>query len=142
MPPETTDQDEPAALNDHALKAHAIQRPEWAEALIEVESARVAGEIRLLSVRLLLGTTCGSVLLFGVSVAARVAPGVPFGAATPLTTAVIGAVGAALVTAIGTVLGRALRHRSGGTQTTTVSGAVTSGAEPPTEPGSEPGAAR
>lgn len=138
----TTDRDEPAALNDCALKAYAMQQPEWTDALIRVESARMAGQIRLLSVRLLLGTTCGSVLLFCVSVATRVAPGIPFGAATPLASAVIGAVGAAFVTALGAWLGKALRHRSGSTRSTAVNGVATSGAEPPPEPDSGPGAAR
>ncbi|MBG0856338.1 hypothetical protein I2W78_31920 [Streptomyces spinoverrucosus] len=129
-------------LDDCTLKAYAMQRPEWVDALIRVENARVDGEIRLLSVRLLLGTACASLLLFSIAVAARVAPALPFGIATPLTTAVIGATGAALVTVLGAGLGRALRHRSGSTQSGPVSGAGTSGAEPTPGPGAEPGAGR
>lgn len=135
-PDETAGRQESAALDDCTLKPYPMQQPEWTDALIRVESARVAGQIRLPSVRLLLGTTCGSALLFSISVATRVAPGAPLGASTPLATAVIGAVGAALVTALGAWLGRALRHRTG------VSGAPASGAVPPREPGSGPGAAQ
>ncbi|MFF7067959.1 hypothetical protein [Streptomyces pseudovenezuelae] len=124
----------PVPLDDHALKAYAMQRPEWAEALIQVESARVSGEIRLLSVRLLLGTACGSVLLFSVTIATRVAPSVPVGSATPLTTAVIGAVSAAILTALGAGLGRVLRGRLTEARVTSVSGGgVSPGAQRPPE---------
>lgn len=119
-----------------------MQQPDRADSLIRVEKARVDGETRLLSVRLPLGTACASVLLFSITLAGRVAPGLPLGAATPLTTAVIGAVGAAVVTAVGAGLGRALRHRSeGAAQATSVSGAAPSGDQPLPERGSEPGAA-
>ncbi|WP_215454409.1 hypothetical protein [Streptomyces sp. ATCC 21386] len=140
VPPEQTDREEPAELSDSALKAYAMQHPEWAEALIQVESARVAGAVRLLSVRLLLGTACGSVLLFSISVATRFGPGLPLGGVSPLGSAVIGAVGAALVTALGAWLGRLLRHRSADSRNGAVSGGAAAGAEPPPAPGSGPGA--
>jgi hypothetical protein len=140
-PGDSSDQEGPVSLDDCTLKAYAMQQPDWADSLIRVEKARVDGEIRLLSVRLLLGTACGSVLLFSITLASRVAPGIPLGAATPLTTAVIGAVGAAVVTAVGAGLGRALRHRSESAQASSVSGAEPSGNQPLPEPGSEPGAA-
>jgi hypothetical protein len=140
-PAEPTDQEGPVPLDDSTLKSYAMQQPEWTEALIRVESARVDGEIRLLSVRLLLGTACGSVLLFSVTMASRVAAGVPFGAATPLTTAVLGAIGAALVTALGAGLGRTLRLRSENSRVIPVSGSAPSRTEPPPEHGSEPGSA-
>ncbi|ALV36524.1 hypothetical protein AS200_34010 [Streptomyces sp. CdTB01] len=140
LPPGVTDQG-PVPLDDCALKAYAMQQPEWAKALIQVESARVTGEIRLLSVRLLLGTACGSVLLFSVTVAARVAPSVPVGAGTPLTTAVIGAVSAAILTAMGAALGKALRSRSTGTPGGSVSDDASRVPERPSGGGSEPGGA-
>ncbi|MDX3543841.1 hypothetical protein [Streptomyces europaeiscabiei] len=140
VPPERTEPEEPAEPGDSALKAYAVQHPEGAEPLIQVESARVADAARPLSVRLLLGTACGSVLLFSVSVATRVGPGIRPGGASPLTSAVIGAVGAALVTALGAWLGGALRHRSTGSRTATVSGDAALGAEPGRAPGSGPGA--
>ncbi|MGW3287787.1 hypothetical protein ACWDR3_24470 [Streptomyces sp. NPDC001002] len=128
-------------LDDCALKAYAMQRPEWAEALIQVESARVTGEIRLLSVRLLLGTACGSILLFSITVATRVAPSIALGSTTPLTTAVVGAVSAAVLTALGAGLGRTLRNRSTGAPGTSVSGGASGRTEPPPDHGSEPGGA-
>ncbi|MBZ3902834.1 hypothetical protein WB401_00350 [Streptomyces brasiliscabiei] len=140
VPPERADRDEPAEVSDSALKAYAMQNPEWAEALIQVESARVAGAVRLLSVRLLLGTACGSVLLFSVSVATRFGPGLPLGRMSPLGSAVVGAVGAALVTALGAWLGRILRDRSADSRNSPVSGGAAAGAEPPPAPGSGPGA--
>ncbi|MGW7543247.1 hypothetical protein ACWGKQ_19370 [Streptomyces sp. NPDC054770] len=128
-------------LDDTALKAYAMQRPEWAEALIQVENARVAGEIRLLSARLLLGTACGSVLLLSITVAARVAPSIPLGSMTPLSTAVVGAVSAAILTALGAGLGRTLSRRSADAPAAPVSGAAAVSDRPP-EGGSEPGAAQ
>ncbi|WP_320781204.1 hypothetical protein [Streptomyces sp. CRN 30] len=125
-------------LDDHALKAYAMQRPEWAEALIEVENARVAGEIRLVSARLLLGTACGSVLLFSIALATRAAPSVPHGAAAPLATAVIGAFVASVLTALGAALGRALRGRTTSEPAQPVSGGA-AGAPGPPERGSEHG---
>ncbi|MGW0709788.1 hypothetical protein ACWD4G_28175 [Streptomyces sp. NPDC002643] len=142
VPPGSTEEEGPPPIDDHALKAYAMQQSDWADSLIRVENARVDGEIRLLSTRLLLGTACGSVLLFSIAAAARVAPSVTFMAGTPLATVVIGALGAALVTALGAGLGSALRHRSGDAPTTPVNGAATSGAEPAPGPGSEPGAAQ
>ncbi|PZH09534.1 hypothetical protein C1I97_14730 [Streptomyces sp. NTH33] len=130
-----------APLDDNAVKVEAIKQPEWLQGLIELESARVSNEIRLLSVRLLLGTACASVLLLSVATAARVAPSIPFGAATPLTTTVAGAGGAALATALGALLGRALRRRSGGSETGGVNDEARFGAEPSQEHGSGPGAA-
>ncbi|WP_327346654.1 hypothetical protein [Streptomyces europaeiscabiei] len=140
VPPGRTDPEEAVEPGDSALKAYAVQHPEGAEPLIQVESARAADAVRPLSVRLLLGTACGSVLLFSVSVATRVGPGIRPGGASPLTSAVIGAVGAALVTALGAWLGSALRHRSTGSRTAAVSGDAALGAEPDRSPGSEPGA--
>ena len=134
----STDHERPAPLDDCTLKAYAMQQPDWAEALIRVENARVDGEIRLLTTRLLLGTASASILLFSIAVAGRFAPRMPFGAMPPLTTAALGAVGAALVTALGAALGRFLRRRSGYPETGSVSGAATSAAEPSPEPGSEP----
>ncbi|WP_217254178.1 hypothetical protein [Streptomyces sp. AC602_WCS936] len=128
----------PPPLDDCTLKAYAMQRPEWAEALIDVENARVAGEIRLISARLLLGTACGSVLLFSIALATRVAPSLPHGSASPLTTAAIGAFGAALLTALGAGLGRALRGRAASAPAQPVSGGAAE-APRPSERGSERG---
>ncbi|POX46045.1 hypothetical protein C3489_32830 [Streptomyces sp. Ru71] len=130
-----------APLDDNAVKVEAMKQPEWLQALIELESARVSNEIRLLSARLLLGTACASALLLCIAVATRVAPSIPFGAATPLTTTIAGASGAALLTALGAVVGRALRRRSGGSETSGVSDGARLGAEPSQGPGSGPGAA-
>ncbi|MDX3635345.1 hypothetical protein [Streptomyces europaeiscabiei] len=140
VPPERTDPEEHAELGDGDLRAYAVRHPERAEPLSQVESARVADAVRPLSVRLLLGTACGSVLLFSVAVATRVGPGIRLGDASPLASAVIGAVGAALVTALGAWLGSALRHRSTGSRGATVSGDAALGAEPGRAPGSGPGA--
>ncbi|OIJ87213.1 hypothetical protein [Streptomyces colonosanans] len=141
VPPQAgaADDDGPACLDDVTLKACAMQRREWAEALIDVENARVSGEIRLLSVRLLLGTACGSVLLFSIAVSARVAPSLQVGALTPLTTTVLGALGAAVVTALAAGLGRAVRGRSGAPRTPEVSGCAGPVDEPPPQPGPERG---
>jgi hypothetical protein len=125
-------------IDDSTLKAYAMQCPEWANALIDVENARVAGEIRLMSTRLLMGTACGSVLLFSIALASRVAPSLPHGAATPLTTAAIGAFGAALLTALGAGLGRALRGRAAAAPGPPVS-ADASEAQRPSERGAERG---
>lgn len=142
-PPESTnaDEDAPATLDDTTLKACAMQRPEWADALIQVENARVDGEIRLMSVRLLLGTACGSVLLFSIAVSARVAPSIHLGVLTPLTTVVFGGLAAAVVTALAAGIGKALRGRSGTAQPPVVSDPVRPSDEPPSEPGPERGGA-
>lgn len=132
------DEDAPATLDDCTLKAYAMQRREWAEALIEVENARVDGEIRLLTVRLLLGSACGSVLLFSIAVSARVAPSLGLNALTPLTTTVLGALGAALVTALAAGVGGALRGRSGGGRTPEVSGSPTPADDGSPSPADEP----
>ncbi|MET7285233.1 hypothetical protein [Streptomyces sp. NPDC005573] len=131
----------PLAPDDNAIKIEAMKQPEWVQRLIQLEQARASNEIRLLSVRLLLGTACGSFLLLSIALAARVAPGFTFSAGTPLTTAVTGAVGASLVTAVGAGLGRALRRRAEGSGTGGVSDEARSGAEPPQGHGSGPGAA-
>ncbi|MFC3576098.1 hypothetical protein ACFOZ0_22990 [Streptomyces yaanensis] len=136
-PPRTAgpDEDGAAGLDDCALKAYAMQRREWAEALIEVENARVEGEIRLLAVRLLLGTACGSVLLFSIAVSARMAPSLGLDALTPLTTTVLGALGAAVVTALAASVGRALRGRTGAARAPEVSGSPSPADEQPPPPG-------
>ncbi|MFB6956508.1 hypothetical protein ACFCYB_05580 [Streptomyces sp. NPDC056309] len=131
----------PVPPDDNAVKVEAMKEQERVQRLIQLESARVSNEIRLLSVRLLLATTCASVLLLSVAVAARVAPSIPFGAATPLTTTVAGATGAAFVTALSAGLGKALRRRSGGSETGEVSGGVRSEAGPRQGPGPGTGAA-
>ena len=143
VPPETGDTTEDGSdgLDDVALKAGAMQRRDWAEALIDVENARVDGEIPLLAVRLLLGTACGSILLFSLAVSARVAPSLGLGALTPLTTTVLGALGAAVVTALAASAGRALRGRSSGVRTPEVNGSATPPDEPPPQPDPEHGAA-
>jgi hypothetical protein len=133
-----TPQDGAAPLDDTTLKAYAMQRREWADALIDVENARVDGAIRLLAVRLLLGTACGSVLLFAVAVSTRVAPSLGL-ALTPLTTTVLGTLGAAVVTALAAGAGRALRARSRAASTPGVSGSPSPVAEPPPLRGPEPG---
>ncbi|EKX61034.1 hypothetical protein Sipo8835_17260 [Streptomyces ipomoeae] len=140
-PDSAADEDAPAALDDATLKAYAMQRPEWADALIQVENARVDGEIRLLSVRLLLGTACGSVLLFSIAVAARVTPGIRLGVLTPLSTAALGALAAAIVTALAAGIGKALRSRSGAAQSPVVNDPARPSGEPPSEPGPERGGA-
>ncbi|MER6122618.1 hypothetical protein ABT173_07980 [Streptomyces sp. NPDC001795] len=141
VPPEAggTEEDGSAGLDDVTLKAYAMQRREWAEALIDVENARVDGEIRLLAVRLLLGTACGSVLLFSIAVSARVAPSLGLGALTPLTTTVLGALGAAVVTALAASAGRALRGRSGETRGPGVNGSASPADERPPQHDPEPG---
>ncbi|MDR3080812.1 MAG: hypothetical protein LBV60_07770, partial [Streptomyces sp.] len=143
VPPQAgaAEEDGPARLDDVMLKAYAMQQREWAEALIDVENARVSGEIRLLSVRLLLGTACGSVLLFSIAVSTRVAPSLRLDALTPLTTTVLGALGAAVVTALAAGLGRAVRGRSGAARTCEVNGPASPVDEPPPQPGPERGGA-
>ncbi|MGP4049086.1 hypothetical protein [Streptomyces sp. 2A115] len=141
-PPETTadpGEDGTVPIDDSALKAYAMQRREWAEALIDVESARVDGEIRLLAVRLLLGTACGSILLFSIAVSARIAPSLRMGSLTPLTTTVLGALGAAVVTALAAGVGKVLRGRSEVARSSAVSGPQSPAGELPPEPGSGPG---
>ena len=131
----------PAQLDDCTLKAYAMQEAEWAEALIRVESARVDGEIRLLSARLLLGTFCASVLLLSIAVAGRVVPTTGFGAATPLATAITGAIAAALLTSLAAGLGKVLRARADAARPVGLSAPPGPAAEPRPEPGPGPSAA-
>jgi len=143
VPPQAgpAEEDRAARVDDVTLKAYAMQRREWAEALIDVENARVSGEIRLLSVRLLLGTACGSILLLSIAVSARVAPSLRIDALTPLTTTVLGALGASVVTALAAGLGSAVRVRSGAARTPEVNGCASPADEPPPQPGPERGGA-
>ncbi|MCW7944718.1 hypothetical protein AAW14_22555 [Streptomyces hygroscopicus] len=92
-------------------------------------------------VRLLMGTACGSVLLFSIAVSARVAAGLGTDALAPLTTAVLGSLGAAAVTALAAVTGRALRGRmsSGGKRPLEVSDSPGPADAPPPRPGPEHG---
>jgi hypothetical protein len=137
-PPGSPDPEGTAALDDRTLKSYAMQRQEWAEALIRVESARVDGEIRLMSVRMLLGTFCASVLLLSIAVAGRVLPTTQLGATAPLTTAITGAIGAALLTSLAAGLGKALRTRADASRPTGLSAAPDPAAEPRPEPGPGP----
>lgn len=119
-PPATDGADPPAApeefgtisLDDCALRAYAMQKDEWTEALIRLESSRVDGEIRLLRARLLLGTMCSSMLLLCMAVAVHTAPTVRVGAGSALWTAVAGAATAAVVAGAAAALGRTLRGRA------------------------------
>ncbi|KPI04612.1 hypothetical protein OK074_4560 [Actinobacteria bacterium OK074] len=137
VPPEPAcaEREGPVPLDDGMLKAYAMQQREWAEALIDVENARVEGEVRLLTTRLLLGTACGSVLLFSIAVSTRVAPSLGPGAFTPLTTTVLGGLGAALVTALAAGAGRALRRRPSAQEQSAVNDPANPVAEPPAESG-------
>ncbi|WP_326583732.1 hypothetical protein OG250_34410 [Streptomyces sp. NBC_00487] len=137
-PPDSPDPEGTTALDDCTLKSYAMQRQEWAEALIRVESARVDGEIRLMSVRMLLGTFCASVLLLSIAVAGRVLPTTQLGAAAPLTTAITGALGAALLTSLAAGLGKALRARADASRPTGLSAAPDPAAEPRPGPGPAP----
>ncbi|MEV6023369.1 hypothetical protein [Streptomyces sp. NPDC052036] len=87
--------------------------------------------------RLLLGTTCGSVLLLSIAVSARVAPRLGPDPLTPLTETVLGALGAAVVTALAARVGRALRGRSGAAREPGVSGSPSPVDEPSPQPGRE-----
>ncbi|QFQ96357.1 hypothetical protein F9278_09230 [Streptomyces phaeolivaceus] len=140
-PPASPDGEPPGTLDDCTLKSYAMQRREWAEALIRVESARVDGEIRLMSTRMLLGTFCASVLLLSIAVASRVVPTTQFGSTTPLATAVTGAIGAALLTSLAAGLGRILRARADASRTTGLSAAPAPAAGPRPEPDPGPSAA-
>ncbi|MBE4736273.1 MULTISPECIES: hypothetical protein [Streptomyces] len=137
-PPETGG---PGRLDDCTLKAYAMQEAEWAEALIRVESARVDGEIRLLSTRLLLGTFCASVLLLSIAVAGRVVPTTRFDATAPLATAITGAIAAALLTSLAAGIGRVLRARADAGRPGGLSVPPAPAAEPRPEPGPGPSAA-
>ncbi|QYX81031.1 hypothetical protein [Streptomyces akebiae] len=118
-----------------------MQESEWAEALIRVESARVDGEIRLLSARLLLGTFCASVLLLSIAVAGRVVPTTRFDATTPLTTAITGAIAAALLTSLAAGIGKVLRARADAARPVGLSAPPAPAGEPRPEPGPGPSAA-
>ncbi|MFF0462454.1 hypothetical protein [Streptomyces mexicanus] len=136
------EEDRPLSLDDTMLKDKAIQEQPLTDRLIQLERARNWLEIRLLSARLLLGTACSSILLLSVALATRVAPSVPGGTATPLTTTVAGTVAAALLTALGAKVGTVLRRRSGRSSSGgEVSDAERSGTEPPQGRGSGSGAA-
>ncbi|MFE9094926.1 hypothetical protein [Streptomyces sp. NPDC007264] len=89
--------------------------------------------------RLLLGTACGSVLLFGIAVSARVAPSLELHALTPLTATVAGVLGAAAVTALAACAGRSLRGRSPAPRTREFSGSPSPADEPSPQPGRERG---
>ncbi|WP_200301333.1 hypothetical protein [Streptomyces adelaidensis] len=140
-PPDASDPGGPATLDDCTLKSYAMRQQEWAEALIRLESARVDGEIRLMSVRMLLGTFCASVLLLSIAVTSRVVPTTQFNATTPLATAITGAIGAALLTSLAAGLGKILRARADASRPTGLSAAPAPAAEPRPEPGPGPSAA-
>ncbi|MEV7363797.1 hypothetical protein ACWDWS_14635 [Streptomyces sp. NPDC003328] len=89
--------------------------------------------------RLLLGTACGSVLLFAVALSARVAAGLGLGVPSPLTVSVLGVLGAAVVTALAAGVGRALRRRSAAGRLPGISGIPNPVDEPSPRPGREHG---
>ncbi|MGV9244219.1 hypothetical protein [Streptomyces sp. NPDC003710] len=89
--------------------------------------------------RLLLGTACGSALLLGIAVSARVATGLGTGVLTPLTATVLGTLGAAVVTALAARIGRALRGRSEPARLPEVSASPNPADEQPPQPGREHG---
>lgn len=119
--------------------ARAARPHEGAPAIGETERAGCDGGTRVPGGRLLLGTACGSVLLFGVAVAARVAPSLGLDALTPLTATVVGVLGAAAVTALAAYVGRSLRGRSPAPRTPELSGSPSLADEPSPQPGRELG---
>ncbi|MFD1659753.1 hypothetical protein ACFSL4_16515 [Streptomyces caeni] len=112
---------------------------EGAPALHEAEHTGGEDGTRLPGGRLLLGTACGSVLLFGIAVSARVAPSLALDALTPLTTTVVGVLGAAAVTALAACVGRSLRGRSSAPRAPGLSGSPSPADEPSPQPGRERG---
>ncbi|MEU6095718.1 hypothetical protein [Streptomyces sp. NPDC047079] len=113
--------------------------PDEAGPLPQERDFRGEGGMHLSPTRLLLGTTCGSVLLLGIAVSARVAPHLGPDALTPLTETVLGALGAAVVTALAAQVGRALRGRPGAARLPEVSGSPSPVDEPSPQPGREHG---
>lgn len=129
-----------AAADDPPVRPPGTAAPEEAKPTVEREPS-AGGEDRTPrpATRLLLGTACGSVLLFSIAVSARVAPGPGSAALTPLTTTVLGALGAAVVTALAAGAGRTLRGRSAASRTPDVSGSPNPADEPSPQPGREHG---
>ncbi|MGW1159954.1 hypothetical protein ACWD5Q_20300 [Streptomyces sp. NPDC002513] len=111
--------------------------PAGAGPLAEERDSSGEGGTRPSATRLLLGTTCGSVLLLCVAVSARVAPHLGPDALTPLTETVLGALGAAVVTALAARVGRALRGRPEAARVAEVSGSPSPVDDPSPQPGRE-----
>ncbi|MER5886357.1 hypothetical protein ABT160_21235 [Streptomyces sp. NPDC001941] len=104
--------DQPDGVEDTTLKAYAMQSPDWTDALIRIETARRDGEIRLLKVRLLLGTACGSLLFLCLALAVHTASTLRVGlGGGPVWTAAAGVTGAALTSVAAARVGRALGAR-------------------------------